>query len=102
MPRLRQRFPFPVLRQPEVDQPTNALAVDVQRYLADEPVLACPPSTTYRLRKFALRNRRALATAAVVAVAALVGVGALVVGTVLVWRANTELRESVARERRET
>src|SRR5262249_60351632 len=27
-------------------------AADVQRYLADEPVLACPPSAGYRLRKF--------------------------------------------------
>src|SRR5581483_2738991 len=29
----------------------NALARDVQRYLADEPVEARPPSATYRLRK---------------------------------------------------
>jgi eukaryotic-like serine/threonine-protein kinase len=27
----------------------NGLATDVQRYLADEPVLACPPSAVYRL-----------------------------------------------------
>src|SRR5439155_4134795 len=31
----------------------SAFAADVQRYLADEPVLACPPSAAYRLRKFA-------------------------------------------------
>src|SRR5262249_52483404 len=36
----------------------SALAVDVQRYLHDEPVQACPPSAMYRLRKFARRNRR--------------------------------------------
>jgi len=35
----------------------NAFALDVQRYLADEPVLACPPSAGYRLRKFVRRNR---------------------------------------------
>src|SRR5437879_10707778 len=35
----------------------SALAADVQRYLADEPVQACPPSVRYRLRKFARRNR---------------------------------------------
>ena len=34
----------------------NGFAVDVQRYLADEPVQACPPSLAYRLRKFARRN----------------------------------------------
>jgi serine/threonine protein kinase/tetratricopeptide (TPR) repeat protein len=41
----------------------NGLAMDVRRYLADEPVVACPPSTTYRMRKFARRHRRALTTA---------------------------------------
>ena len=53
----------------------NGFAADVQRYLNDEPVLACPPSAAYRLRKFARRNKRALATAAVVAMALLVAVG---------------------------
>jgi serine/threonine protein kinase/tetratricopeptide (TPR) repeat protein len=38
----------------------NGLAMDVQRYLHDEPVLACPPSTGYRLRKFARKYRTAL------------------------------------------
>jgi hypothetical protein len=40
----------------------NGLASDVQRYLADEPVLASPPSAAYRLRKFARRNKVALRT----------------------------------------
>ena len=40
----------------------NDFAADVQRYLADEPVEACPPSAWYRFRKFARRNRRAVAT----------------------------------------
>ena len=31
----------------------NGLARDVERYLADEPVEACPPSASYRLRKCA-------------------------------------------------
>jgi hypothetical protein len=35
----------------------NGFARDIQRYLADEPVLACPPSTWYRFRKFARRNK---------------------------------------------
>jgi serine/threonine-protein kinase len=38
----------------------SALATDVQRYLHDEPVRACPPSTWYRFRKFARRNRGAV------------------------------------------
>jgi Tfp pilus assembly protein PilF len=40
--------------------------MDVQRYLADEPVQACPPSMGYRLRKFARRNKAGLAVAAMV------------------------------------
>jgi tetratricopeptide (TPR) repeat protein len=55
----------------------NGLAQDVQRYLADEPVQACPPSAGYRFRKFARRNRRALATASVLALAVLLAVGAV-------------------------
>ncbi len=35
----------------------NGFAQDVQRYLADEPVQACPPSAGYRFRKFARRNK---------------------------------------------
>ena len=59
----------------------NGFAMDVQRYLADEPVLACPPSAGYRMRKFARRHRAALWTTGVVALA-------LVVGTaVSVWQA---------------
>ena len=42
----------------------NSLATDLQRYLTDEPVLACPPSAGYRMRKFAWRNRGRLAVAA--------------------------------------
>jgi eukaryotic-like serine/threonine-protein kinase len=49
------------------------LAMDVERHLADEPVLACPPSVTYRFAKFARRNRVALATSIVVLAAILVG-----------------------------
>jgi serine/threonine protein kinase/Flp pilus assembly protein TadD len=44
----------------------NGFAMDVQRYLADEPVQACPPSAGYRLRKFARRNRSSLAVAGLV------------------------------------
>jgi serine/threonine protein kinase/Flp pilus assembly protein TadD len=53
----------------------SALAADVQRYLLDEPVQACPPSRAYRLHKFVRRNKGALATASLLAVAVLVVVG---------------------------
>jgi tetratricopeptide (TPR) repeat protein/serine/threonine protein kinase len=47
----------------------NGFAMDVQRYLADEPVQACPPSAGYRLRKFVRRNKGRLAVAASVLLA---------------------------------
>jgi serine/threonine protein kinase len=40
----------------------NSLAMDVQRYLTDEPVQACPPSRRYRLRKWLRKHRAAAAT----------------------------------------
>jgi WD40 repeat protein/serine/threonine protein kinase len=55
----------------------SAFAADIQRYLADEPVQACPPSAWYRLRKFARRNRAVLATASAIAMAVLAAVGSL-------------------------
>ncbi len=42
----------------------NGLARDVERYLHDEPVEACPPSPLYRLRKLARKHRGLLTTAA--------------------------------------
>ncbi|MHC4806549.1 MAG: protein kinase domain-containing protein, partial [Planctomycetota bacterium] len=56
-------------------QTAHALAEDIQRHLYDEPVEACPPSTTYKLLKIARRYRRALVTVAVVAIALIVGSG---------------------------
>jgi WD40 repeat protein/serine/threonine protein kinase/tetratricopeptide (TPR) repeat protein len=47
----------------------STFAADVQRYLHDQPVAACPPSSWYRFRKFARRNRVALAIAAAAALA---------------------------------
>jgi serine/threonine protein kinase len=51
----------------------NGLAREIQRYLADEMVEARPPSAGYRLRKFARRNRAALASATVIAVLLVAG-----------------------------
>src|SRR5262249_4434956 len=61
-------------------------AADVQRYLQDEPVQACPPSAGYRFGKFARRNKRALATATALALAALLVVG--VIAGSLGWMAR--------------
>jgi serine/threonine protein kinase len=63
----------------------SGFAADLQRYLADEPVEACPPSVGYRLGKFARRNRIVLTTAALVALSLLLGVG---VSAWQAWRAT--------------
>lgn len=51
----------------------NGFAADIQRFLDDEPVLACPPSAGYRLQKLARRNKVALVTAALVATSLVLG-----------------------------
>ena len=65
----------------------SGLAADVQRYLRDETVQACPPSVGYRLKKFARRNKTAVATASVVCLAILLAVGGLGVSYAHVKRA---------------
>jgi serine/threonine protein kinase len=57
----------------------NGFAMDVQRYLADEPVQACPPSAWYRLRKFAQRNKGPVLAASLVFLVLMVGI----IGTTL-------------------
>ncbi len=68
----------------------SAFAADVRRYLDDEPVLACPPSAWYRLRKFARRNRAALTTLVFVAGALLTTVVALVISNRSISREKEE------------
>ncbi len=41
----------------------TGLALDVEHYLKDEPVEACPPSVGYRMGKFVRKNRVVLSTA---------------------------------------
>jgi tetratricopeptide (TPR) repeat protein len=72
----------------------NGFAMDVQRYLADEPVQACPPSAGYRLRKFASRNKAALAMAAVISTALILA------ASISTWQAIRATRaERLADER---
>src|SRR5262245_27627987 len=51
----------------------NGLARDIQRHLAGEAVLAAPPSTAYRFRKFVRRNRAQVVAGGVVAAALVLG-----------------------------
>src|SRR5205807_2400497 len=112
---LRGELDWIVMKSLEKDrnrryETASNLAADVKRYLDDEPVLACPPSATYRFRKFARRNRAALATASVVGLAVVV----LATSTILIAheqgarqtaqqaeaRAEDNRKKAVERERR--
>ena len=53
----------------------TTFAEDLERYLNDEAVLACPPSTMYRFTKFVHRNTVVLTTSMLVAIALLIGTG---------------------------
>ncbi len=79
---------------------SSAFAADVQRYLSDEAVQACPPSASYRFRKFARRNKRALATAALLGVMLLVAAGAVVASALwAVVQAKARLEVEAASKR---
>jgi serine/threonine protein kinase len=58
----------------------NGFAMDVQRYLADEPVLAGPPSARYRLKKFLRRNRGPVLAGMLVLLALVAGIIGTTVG----------------------
>jgi serine/threonine protein kinase len=68
----------------------NGLALDLERFLANEPVLARPPSRRYRLRKFVDRNRAACVSALLITLTVLVG---FAVSTGMYLRENAALRE---------
>jgi eukaryotic-like serine/threonine-protein kinase len=57
----------------------NGFGADILRHLASEPVLAAPPSRTYRLRKFVRKHRAGVIAASLVLSALLAGI----VGTTL-------------------
>jgi tetratricopeptide (TPR) repeat protein len=73
----------------------GALAGDIRRFLADEPVLAAAPGAVYKLRKFVRRHRTATAAAAAVALALLAGTAVSVWQAVRATRARDELAAQV-------
>ncbi len=60
----------------------SELAADVGRHLHDEPVLAGPPTLTYRVRKYIRRHRAITAAAAVLLLGLAVGSAGVSVGLV--------------------
>jgi len=56
-------------------QTVNGLALEVQRYLANEPVMARPPGRYYRFQKLVRRNKIIFAAGAAIAGALIIGLG---------------------------
>ena len=52
----------------------NGVAMDLQRHLNNEPIIARPPSAVYRFQKFARRNRLAFAAVSAVTIVLCLGV----------------------------
>jgi serine/threonine protein kinase/tetratricopeptide (TPR) repeat protein len=76
----------------------SGLAADVLRYLHDEPVTACPPSSGYRLRKFARKHRTGLAMAAIAALLLLAGLVSSTWQAIRATRAEEATRQALAAE----
>jgi hypothetical protein len=81
----------------------NGLAIDIQHHLNDEPVLACPPSAAYRLKKIVRRNK----VATLVAILAIIASTALAVKFVHKTRSERiaaafQLAEAYAEAQRHT
>ncbi len=69
------------------------LGADIERHLRDEPVLASPPSTVYRLGKFVRRHRMGVAASAAVVVALVVATVATSVGLLQAKREAENARQ---------
>lgn len=69
-------------------QTASEFSNDIQHYLNDEPVAACPPSARYRIGKFVRKNRLVVGSVSAVIAALVLGAAGLTVGLV---RAFTEL-----------
>ena len=70
----------------------NAFAQDLGRYLNDEPVTACPPSTLYQLGKFARRYRQTLFNVSVVTAAFVAIVAIMIANSIQMIRTSAALK----------
>ncbi len=67
---------------------------DIEHYLNDEPVEACPPSTGYKVRKFARKHRAALTTAAAFALLLVIGTAVSTWQAIIATKAKNAARVS--------
>src|SRR5205814_8603595 len=74
----------------------NALAMDIQRHLDNEPVFASPPSNFYRFQKLVRRNKTLFAATGAVGMALVIGLG---LSLYLFVQERTARERAVAAER---
>jgi eukaryotic-like serine/threonine-protein kinase len=81
----------------------SGLARDIERYLNQQPVEACPPSLGYRLSKFFRRNRGAVFAAALLLLALVGGIAGTSLGLVAANNALNaeEQQRKIAEEERD-
>jgi serine/threonine protein kinase len=77
----------------------NGFAMDVQRYLADEAVQACPPSAGYRFKKFVRRNKGAVLAASLVLLTLLAGIAGTTYGLIRAENRRLEADQARAAEK---
>jgi tetratricopeptide (TPR) repeat protein len=78
----------------------DGLASDIQRYMRDEPVEACPPSALYRVTKFVRRNKALVLTAAAVLLTLIGGIVGTTFGLLRAEQARRLQVERAEGERR--
>ncbi|MCB9854701.1 MAG: serine/threonine protein kinase [Phycisphaerales bacterium] len=72
----------------------NGIAADIDRHLADEPLVAGPPSAGYRIRKFVRRHRASVLAGSFVAASLVLGVIGTTLG--LLWALDEKARAETA------
>jgi WD40 repeat protein/serine/threonine protein kinase len=71
-----------------------ALAADLRRFLANEPILARPPSALYHLRQFSRRHKSLVAGVAATGVALVLGLAGTILFAVAEARQRSQAEES--------
>ncbi len=80
----------------------NGLALDVERYLANEPILARPPSKLYKLQKTVLRNKLLFVGIGVIALLLVVSLIAVAASLARERRSRREAEDASAKSQQVT
>ena len=73
----------------------DALANDLRKHLADEPIDARPPSTVYRLGRFCKRHRASVTIGVVIVALLVLAVAGTTTGWTRAWKYSTELQDEI-------